>query len=63
MCRAAKISSLKLWKAKGKLRAHSSIPLISPALAFLYRPFTSLLSQIFRGASTKISKKGNPAAS
>lgn len=38
-------------------------PLISPALALLYSPFTSLCSQTSRGASTNTSKKGSPAAS
>lgn len=40
-----------------------TIPLIWPALAFLYNPFTSLFSHTSNGVSTNTSKKLSPAFS
>lgn len=47
----------------GRMKLYPGLPLISPALAFLYSPLTSLCSQTCKGASTNTSKKGRLAPS
>lgn len=69
------VSMNKCWQTHARIKVMNALihciytplnhppPLISPALALLYRPFTSLCSQTSSGASTNTSKKGSPAAS